>query len=245
MAILPAAGAAPLAAGAATSTPAKHDQTIGGGIYVVPQPYEGVGISIVPTPLFNVSYRRFYIYGTEGGFRWNERSLLGWRVFVTPRFMGYNAKDSDALKGMESRSYSGDFGAGVTVRPIPFIVDLKVRSDILGKSGGQDATLDVDLLLPAGGWLLRPSAGLQWQSGDLADYYYGVRRSEARPGRPADRIGAALNPYVEIEVSRKIGERWTFAAGLTVTRLDREIADSPIVSSNDSKSGYIGLLYDF
>lgn len=223
----------------------KRDQLVGAGLYTVPQPYEGVGTSLVPVPLANLSYGRFYVYGVEGGFRWNERSLLGWRVFVGPRFMGYEAGESDILDGMEERDFSGDAGAAVTLRPIPFIVDLSVRTDILGRSDGEEVTLDADLLLPAGSWLLRPSLGMQWQSEEMVDYYYGVTRDEARPGRPEHGGAATLSWSAEIEVSREIGSRWTFAAGLTTDRLGSGITDSPLVDTSHTETGYIGLLFGF
>jgi outer membrane protein len=203
----------------------KYTQSLGGGIVVVPQPYEGVGTSVVPVPLADLSYHRFYIEGIDAGFRWRERALLGYRVFVGPRFMGYDAADSNALAGMDDRDFSGDAGIGVTLRPI--------------------LNLDVDLLLPLGGWLLRPSAGLQWQSDEMVDYYYGVARNEARPGRPAYGGEAALSWFVEIEASRRVGERWTFVAGLISNRLAGEIAGSPVVDGNRSESGYMGFLFGF
>ncbi len=234
------------AAGAAdTGSPPKHDQLMGAGIYTVPQPYEGIGTSIVPVPLANVSWKRFYVYGVEGGFRWRERSLLGWRVFVSPRFMGYDSGESEALDGMEARDFSGDAGAGVTLRPIPFILDLSLRTDILGKSGGEEALLDVDLLLPSGAWLFRPSAGAQWQSDEMIDYYYGVTRDESRPGRPAYGGDAAFTWYVEIEASWKIGARWTLVSGVTSDHLGGGITESPIVDASHTETGYIGLLYGF
>ena len=220
-------------------------QSLGGGIVVVPQPYEGVGTSVVPVPLANLSYRRFYIEGIDAGFRWRERAFLGYRVFVGPRFMGYDAGDSDALAGMDDRDFSGDAGIGVTLRPIPFLVDLEIRSDILGKSDGEELNLDGDLLLPLGGGLLRPSAGLQWQSDEMVDYYYGVARDEARPGRPAYEGEAALSWFLEIEASRRVGERWTFVAGLISNRLAGEISGSPIVDGTRSESGYMGFLFGF
>ncbi len=233
------------AAEADPAPPAEHDQLIGAGIYTVPQPYEGVGTSIVPVPLANLSYGRFYVYGIEGGFRWKERSLLGWRVFVSPRLMGYDSGESEALAGMEGRDFSGDAGAGITLRPIPFILDLSVTTDILGKSDGEEATLDVEMLLPAGGWLLQPSAGLQWQSDEMVDYYYGVTRDEAVQGRPAHRGEASLNWYVEVEASRDVGERWTFVVGATTERLGDGITDSPIVDASHIETGYVGLLFGF
>ncbi len=244
----PAYGDAPgeRAGVAADAGPAPaYDQLIGAGIYTVPQPYEGVGTSIVPVPLANVFWKRFYIYGVEGGFRWRERSLLGWRVFVSPRFMGYESGESEALDGMESRDFSGDAGAGITLRPIPFIFDLSLRTDVLGRSDGEEAIFDADVLLPAAGWLFRPSAGLQWQSEEMVDYYYGVSRDESRPGRPAHEGDAAFLWYVEIEASWKIGARWTFVTGVTSDRLGSGITDSPLVDTTHTETGYVGLLYGF
>ena len=59
-----------------------------------------------------------------------------------------------------------------------------------------------------GRWSINPSVGLSWLSEDAADYYYGVRPSEAMPGLAPYEVDASINTFARIAVSYAIDEHW-------------------------------------
>ncbi|MEL7060199.1 MAG: MipA/OmpV family protein, partial [Acidobacteriota bacterium] len=80
---------------------------------------------------------------------------------------------------------------------------------------------------------------------DLLDYYYGVRASEARPGRPAYEASAGFSPEIGIDAFYLSSGRWIWQAGLTWETFASEIEDSPIVEDSDSLSGYTFISWRF
>lgn len=218
---------------------------LGGGALVSTKPYAGVDPRIYPVPLFAYEGKRLYLRGVVGGYR-----LLmdnGWSIgpVVQPRFDGYEQDDSSALNGMEERDWSVDAGVGVSWLTKVGLFGLSGVTDILGKHRGQEVELTYTALFQYGGFDFVPSAGMRWKSGNLVDYYYGVRPNESRPDRPAYDGDAALDPFLRVAVRRKLSERWSLLAAAQYEWLDGEITDSPIVDADYEASFIVGMLYSW
>jgi len=218
---------------------------LGAGALVTTKPYVGVDPRIYPVPLFAYEGKRLYLRGVVGGYR-----LLmdgGWSIgpVVQPRFEGYDQDDSSALDGMRDRDWSVDAGLGVSWLTKVGLFDLSGVTDILDRHRGQEVELTYTIMFQYAGFDLIPSAGMRWKSGNLVDYYYGVRPSEARPGRPAFEGDAALDPFLRLAVRRKLSERWSLLAAAQYEWLDEEITDSPIVDAGYDASFIIGMLYSW
>jgi len=218
---------------------------LGGGALISTKPYVGVDPRIYPVPLFAYEGKRLYLRGLVGGYR-----LLmdkGWSIgpVVQPRFEGYSQDDSSALHGMGDRDWSVDAGLGTSWLTKFGLFDLSGVTDILGRHRGQEVELTYTIMFPFMGFDFVPSAGIRWKSGSLVDYYYGVRPSEARPGRPVYDGDAALDPFLRIAVRRKLSERWSLLAAAQYEWLDDEITDSPIVDAGYDASFIIGMLYSW
>ncbi len=77
------------------------------------------------------------------------------------------------------------------------------------------------------------SAGLTWKSAKLVRYYYGV-----------DQLyepGAALSPFIKLQYSRPISDRWRVSALAHYEHLANNIADSPVVSENHVTTFFAGV----
>jgi outer membrane protein len=77
------------------------------------------------------------------------------------------------------------------------------------------------------------------------DYYYGVRSKESLPSRPKYNASDALNPFISLQLTYKISERWDIFSNFKYQRLDSEISDSPIVDQSYKTSLMFGLIYGF
>jgi len=218
---------------------------LGGGALIYSKSYVGVDPRVYPIPLFAYEGERLYLRGLVGGYR-----LLmdkGWSIgpIVQPRFEGYSQDESSALRGMGDRDWSIDAGLGTSWLTRFGLFELSGVTDILGRHRGQEVELTYTIMFPLMGFDFVPSAGMRWKSGNLVDYYYGVRPSEARSGRFAYDGDAALDPFLRLAVRRKITERWSLLAAAQYEWLDDEITDSPIVDARYDASFIIGMLYSW
>ena len=84
-----------------------------------------------------------------------------------------------------------------------------------------------------------------WQSGQLANYYYGVRGSEATVARPAYKADSSLLLQAGVSADYPLNAHWSINARAVLTRLADEISDSPIVEDDYIVSGFIGVGYRF
>lgn len=226
------------------SNPAEH-WSLGLGLVVQQHPYVGVGTRILPFPF--VSYRNdnFFIEGLSAGYIvWHGRGM-SLAITLSPRLGGYKASDSPALSGMANRNFTLDGGVAATLHRRWGMLRLSGRSDLLGVYNGQILDLSYGMPLPVGRWHVMPSIGVRWQSSNLVDYYYGVTATEARPGRPAYRPGAATDPYFKLSVFSPAVDHWRLFASAGVEALDASITRSPIVAKHYSMMSVVGFLTRF
>jgi len=235
-------------ASVATAQPKGARPPVSAGLAAVtsPSPYADVDDPPVTlVPVVNFSFDRFYLRGLEAGYRLTDTETLSVSAVVQPRFQSFKAGDSPALAGMASRRRTAEAGLRGELKKGPWAFSLRGVTDLLGRHHGQVVTADVSFRW--GGPLLtvRPSAGIQWQSRDFVDYYYGVHPAEARAGRPAYTGKAAFNPFVGASARVRLGKRWGLFALVRHHWLDGGITDSPIVDSRTDRSGILGITRGF
>ena len=98
---------------------------------------------------------------------------------------------------------------------------------------------------PLDGLSVSPFAAAIWQSGQLTNYYYGVRGVEATAARPAYKVDSAVLLQVGMRASYRLTDAWSLTGQVAVTRLADEISDSPIVEDDYVASGFLGIGYRF
>jgi len=245
--LLVAALALGLAApGHAQGPPGKRPKVVlGAGAVAAPSPYKGVSSHITPVPFVNLQRERFFLRGVQAGWRlWQgEKSSLA--AVAQPQFQGYEPGDSPALAGMATRRWSVDGGLQFTTRRGDLRLSLEAMHDLLGRHGGLLASADLSYELGGAGFTVAPGAGLEWEGRDFVAYYYGVRPTESRPGRPAYDGRGALNPYAGMRVRYSFNRRWGLFTYLRHRWLDDAITDSPIVAGDTVYSGVLAVTYSF
>jgi outer membrane protein len=87
--------------------------------------------------------------------------------------------------------------------------------------------------------------GAEWQSDDMANYYYGVLPQEARPGRPAYAPGSAVNLTAGAFVFTPVSRRLLLQSFVRYERFDSNIEASPIVDRSGAVTGFAALSYAF
>ncbi|MEW8195419.1 MAG: MipA/OmpV family protein [Candidatus Thiodiazotropha sp.] len=161
------------------------------------------------------------------------------------RAMGLYPEDNDDLEGIDDRDPG--FDVGVTARWQTGVGELNAQllADVSNTSKGQEVILSYAYPLKYGQWSLRPELGISWQSGDMADYYFGVDSDEATAGRAVYEAGSAVTPFAGVEFEYAFDQKIDLIGGVGVGRLGDEIGDSPIVDERNLAGGYLGLSYKF
>lgn len=158
---------------------------------------------------------------------------------------GYDEDDGDFLEGMDERKST--VAAGLEVEyETPFgEVGVEMMADVGGKHKGWEMSLDYGKSFELDRFFIQPFVEVNWQSGKMADYYYGVKDSEARSWRPAYDPGSVVNFEVGFEVFYMFSEHWMLVGRMETEFLDGDIKDSPIVDEDVLYSGSLGIVYAF
>ena len=97
-----------------------------------------------------------------------------------------------------------------------------------------------------GGLTLTPGIGVEWNSENQNDYYYGVSRKEsARSGMRGYNPDDSWNPYLELSANYNFLGDWSVYGVARYTRLSDEITDSPMVDKSWTGLISTGITYKF
>ncbi len=84
-----------------------------------------------------------------------------------------------------------------------------------------------------GGLTVTPGIGVQWNSENQNEYYYGVSRKEsARSGLRGYNPNDSWSPYTELSASYNFLGDWSVYGTARYTRLSDEVTDSPMVDKS-------------
>lgn len=222
-----------------------YEMSMGLGGRLHSSPYYDVSGKLLITGWFQYETEHLYIEVGETskiGFKSHGFKVLGVGHF---RDAGYEANDSEVLKGMDDRKVAFESGLGFAYESWFGEWELIALTDISGNHEGQEASLTYGKTFELNRFSIKPSAGLVWQSSKLADYYYGVKKEEATADRKAYELESVLNYEVGLNVDVALTRHWSLMTEARVEFLNSDIQNSPIVEDDRLYSGFCGLAYRF
>ena len=219
--------------------------SLGLGAIYSSNPYRGADNEITPFPLLNYEGERFFLRGTRLGYHLFKQDRFAVTLLGSYRGEGYESGDSSFLQGMADRD--GTFEAGLQTSLVTSLGQFRASllSDVLDEHNGHEARLTFSKRFSLQKILVSPSASLIWQSGQLANYYYGVRMAEATMNRPAYKVDSAFLVQLGLMTNYRLSEHWSVSGRIALTRLADEISDSPIVEDDFVTSAFVGIGYRF
>ena len=225
-------------------TPDHVDLSIGGGVVFSPRPYVGASSNVIPIPVVNVRYKNLFVEGIRGGYQFLKSGQLTGNAYLQANFEGLESTDSAYLAGMQNRSMSADAGAELVYRARPVGFRVNVLSDVLGRNGGQEISLQALTGAPLGrGSFLLAGIGPRWVSATRVDYYYGVSAAEARPDRPEYRGTSSWNWDLSLGANIRLAGNWSLFALFTREAFGSAIENSPVVDGPAAYSMITSLTY--
>ncbi|MBL7214257.1 MAG: MipA/OmpV family protein [Phycisphaerae bacterium] len=168
----------------------------GVGTLVVNKAQKGADTDLYVLPLLIDTEHRLLIYGT------NINYVLfyedGWMFSATgaPRLEDYKNSESTHLSGMRNRHNTYELGATLSKEFSWGKLEGLFLADILDEHRGQEFRFNYSKsfadVLEIRSLKLTPSAGFNWRSHQLNDYY-GVKANETTAARGLYRAGSATN----------------------------------------------------
>ena len=194
--------------------------------------------------------RSFYSYLNDSSISFIPGAVEGDDLVSSPGLGGDTppgelSQEFEGEPEAPDRDLTVDGGLELSYQLGPSDIQLQLLTDISDKHNGQEVWLSWSLPQRFGKLAVQPSIGATWLSADTADYFYGVKESEAMPGLPAYDVGSALNYFIRLSVSYQLDEHWKLVTMLQHEELDSAIKDSSSVDKGQVQTSFFGLYYEF
>jgi outer membrane protein len=235
----------------AENTPEKPQTDInslliaGPGVWISTKPYKGADPTVYPFPAVIAVKAPFYFKIDTLGCRVFSDSNMTFDFIGKLRTDGYKSSDSETLERMHTRHWTVDVGGDFGISGDWGKLNTSILTDSLGQHDGQEFRVTYAKPLEFEKTRLIPSVGFSLLSSKLADYYYGVRDDEARPGRPAYEPGTSYKTFLGLDASYKLNEKWHIFTSITYYWMDSGLRGSPIVDKDHEISILAGALFRF
>jgi len=218
---------------------------VGPGAWITVEPYKGMHTIVYPVPVVAAVSAPFYFFIDTAGCRVFSDSNMTFDLIGKIRTDGYDADRSEDFDGMHERQMRFDVGGEFGISGDWGNLYTRILTDALAQHEGQEFRVTYVKPFKFEKSKISPSLGFALLSNNLANYYYGVRDDEARPGRPAYDPGASVNWFVGLDANYQLNDNWTLITSITYYWLDSNIRNSPIVDKDYTISILAGAMYRF
>lgn len=206
-------------------------------------PYKGYGTRFTPIPLIFFENKWVHAFGTTLDLKigkWNNVSMSLRGKYALGD--GYKQSDAPILNGMQNRNGAFWYGPALSWHT----AFGTLSGDFLaGGNKGEMASIDLRKSFEYGNFSIEPHVGAEWLGSKYVDYYYGVRPSEVRAGRPAYSGKSTYDMSVGARVDYQFTRHQIVILDVGASHLGSGITDSPLVGKRFIPQARIGYLYQF
>jgi outer membrane protein len=237
-----------LLATSATAVQAESKLTLGAGVGVIQHPYKQYSNDVVPVPVLTYESENFWFRGLGGGYYlWNDGTdQLSLTAYWLPMYFKPSDSDSHKLRRLDSRHSTMMAGVSWFHHTQYGSLRTTLSGDTLDKSNGLIWDLGWIYRYTNGNLTLTPGIGVEWNSDNMNDYYYGVSHKESRKSGLRDySADGGWNPYLELSANYRFLGNWSVYGTARYTRLSDEITDSPMVDKSWTGLLSTGVTYTF
>lgn len=230
---------------------ASAQNSIGASVIMETSPYKETSTYYLPIPLFNWETEHFYIKGISGGvYLWKdaqEQHKISLGLGMGLQAFDNDRTDNSALEELSDRKVSFDAYLQYQFQSEYGNIGARVAHDILGHADGIHANLWYRLPIYFGKqFVLTPTVGVQYDSAERNDYYYGVSSKESRrSGLRAYDADAGFSPYVGASARYAFTDKIALVASFNTRFLSDEASDSPMVDEDTIYTSSLSIMYSF
>jgi len=234
--------------------PPQSSWALGVGAITRDKAYTGIDRDNMAIPFFQYENRWVSIIGPQVGFKLLSLDLApaqSLSVDLVARYDGSGYDDDDIedtpiLADMRERKSGIWAGAKIEWKTDWVDISAEALGDASGNSKGKRFNLGVEKTWHIGERvMITPRVAASWQDKKTVDYYYGVRADEVRAGRAFYQGESGVNAEAGVRGMYLFDQRHSMFVDLEVTRLAKEIKDSPLVDRSTENRVFVGYLYRF
>lgn len=167
-------------------------------------------------------------------------------MLATPRWQSYDPKNNEKLSGLTKRDHTMDIGVSVQFETDAGVGEFKILSDALSVHSGSEVSAKWSLPLSyENKWLASPYIGTKWQSKGLLSYYYGVKPEEVQAERQAYSLDNASSWFSGLDLQYALTPKIVILGNANFSAYPENVKSSPIVETDNTLSGFFGVLYLF
>lgn len=237
-----------LIATSATAAQAENKLTLGAGVGIVEHPYKQYDHDVYPVPVINYEGDHFWFRGLGGGYYlWNDGTdQLSLTAYWSPMFFKPGDSDNSQLRKLDRRQSTMMAGVSWFHHTQYGSLRTTLAGDTLDKSNGMVWDTAWVYRYTNGGLTLSPGIGLQWNSENQNQYYYGVSGHESvRSGLRRYDPNSSWNPYLEMSANYRFAGNWSVYGTARYTHLSDEVTDSPMIDKSWTGLLATGVTYTF
>lgn len=227
---------------------AESTFSLGAGVGVVETPYKQYDSKVYPVPVITWESDSFWFRGLGGGYYlWNDDAdQLSVMAYYSPWHFKPGDSDNSQLRQLDKRKSTLMAGLSYIHNTQYGFLRTSLAGDTLDNSNGIVWDLAWLYRYNAGGLTVTPGIGVEWNSENQNQYYYGVSRSESRrSGLDSYDPSDSWNPYLELTVSYRLTDNLSVYGTGRYTHMSDEIKDSPMVDKSWAGLLSTGVTYRF
>lgn len=237
-----------LIATSATAVQAESKLTLGAGVGIVEHPYKQYDHDVYPVPVINYEGDNFWFRGLGGGYYlWNDGTdQLSLTAYWSPLYFKPGDSDNSQLRKLDKRKSTVMAGVSWMHHTQYGSLRTMLSGDTLDNSNGIVWDTAWVYRYTNGGLTLTPGIGVQWNSENQNQYYYGVSHHEsAKSGLRSYDPNSSWNPYLELSANYRFAVSWSVYGTARYTRMSDEITDSPMIDKSWTGLLSTGVTYTF
>jgi MipA family protein len=243
--------AVPVAAFSQESSTPPEKWAIGPSAAFIDSPYAGEGTRVRVFPQFGYNGERMFLRGLSGGVHAYSTDRFTLDAMLSLRLYGFDISDLGRTElltnGLDANLLSDrddglDAGLRATYHTEYGAIGLEGKHDISAASEGYEISLDYSRTWQFERTAITATAGANWLSSKLTDYYFGILDEEVARGVADYSPGSAVVPRVGLTAIHRIGSsKWQFLGAIEYQFLPEELRESTLLEPDSNGIGRVVL----